>query len=86
MNLYSVVPPARLELARPYGLQILSLMCLPIPPQGRCPLYGAGRETRTPNLLITNQLLYQLSYTSVMIRNTFLFLELIEHQGQCSEL
>ena len=26
---------------------------------------GAGRRTRTPDLLITNQLLYQLSYTSV---------------------
>ena len=26
-------------------------------------LYGAGRRTRTPDLLITNQLLYQLSYT-----------------------
>ncbi len=27
-------------------------------------LYGAGGRTRTPDLLITNQLLYQLSYTS----------------------
>ncbi len=27
---------------------------------------GAGRRTRTPDLLITNQLLYQLSYTGVM--------------------
>ena len=27
-------------------------------------LIGAGRRTRTPDLLITNQLLYQLSYTS----------------------
>ncbi len=26
---------------------------------------GAGERTRTPDLLITNQLLYQLSYTSV---------------------
>ena len=26
-------------------------------------LGGAGRRTRTPDLLITNQLLYQLSYT-----------------------
>ena len=26
--------------------------------------FGAGRRTRTPDLLITNQLLYQLSYTS----------------------
>ena len=28
-------------------------------------LYGAGGRTRTPDLLITNQLLYQLSYTSM---------------------
>ena len=27
---------------------------------------GAGRRTRTPDLLITNQLLYQLSYTSTL--------------------
>ena len=30
-------------------------------PEGAC---GAGGRTRTPDLLITNQLLYQLSYTS----------------------
>ena len=28
-----------------------------------CALDGAGGRTRTPDLLITNQLLYQLSYT-----------------------
>ena len=28
-----------------------------------CFLNGAGRRTRTPDLLITNQLLYRLSYT-----------------------
>ena len=28
-----------------------------------CYLIGAGRRTRTPDLLITNQLLYRLSYT-----------------------
>ena len=32
----------------------------------RCQLRrGAGERTRTPDLLITNQLLYQLSYTSI---------------------
>jgi hypothetical protein len=32
---------------------------------------GAGEGTRTPNLLITNQLLYQLSYTSnITLRQT----------------
>ncbi len=28
---------------------------------------GASGETRTPDLLITNQLLYRLSYTSIFI-------------------
>ena len=33
----------------------------------RCqPLAGAGGRIRTPDLLITNQLLYQLSYTSIL--------------------
>lgn len=27
--------------------------------------FGAGGRIRTPDLLITNQLLYQLSYTSI---------------------
>ena len=31
-------------------------------------LTGAGNGTRTRNLLITNQLLCQLSYTSILIR------------------
>ena len=30
------------------------------------PVYGAGDGTRTRDLLITNQLLYQLSYTSIL--------------------
>ena len=37
---------------------------------------GAGGRTRTPDLLITNQLLYQLSYTSTLMLeqyNTILF-------------
>ena len=42
----------------------------PIWPLWNAPLFnfkkiGAGGRTRTPDLLITNQLLYQLSYTSV---------------------
>ena len=28
-------------------------------------IYGAGEVTRTPDLLITNQLLYQLSYSGI---------------------
>ena len=35
-------------------------------------LGGAGRRTRTPDLLITNQLLYQLSYTGVSNRTRLL--------------
>ena len=40
-------------------------------PLGNSPIFtflksGAGGRTRTPDLLITNQLLYQLSYTSVL--------------------
>ncbi len=36
-------------------------------PAVRCGLAGgAGRRTRTPDLLITNQLLYRLSYTSAI--------------------
>ena len=31
-----------------------------------CRQIGAGGRTRTPDLLITNQLLYQLSYTSII--------------------
>ena len=38
----------------------------PLWPLGNSPIFtcGAGGRTRTPDLLITNQLLYQLSYTS----------------------
>ena len=31
--------------------------------------FGAGGRIRTPDLLITNQLLYQLSYTSISPAN-----------------
>ena len=34
---------------------------------------GAGRRTRTPDLLITNQLLYRLSYTGVLNRTRLLY-------------
>ena len=30
-------------------------------------IFGAGGRIRTPDLLITNQLLYQLSYTSIKL-------------------
>ena len=46
----------------------------PLWPLGNSPIFtcalkrklGAGRRTRTPDLLITNQLLYQLSYTGIV--------------------
>ena len=41
------------------------LQSVPFGRSGTLPHYGAGGRTRTPDLLITNQLLYQLSYTSV---------------------
>ena len=34
--------------------------------------FGAGGRIRTPDLLITNQLLYQLSYTSSSNSNDYL--------------
>ena len=42
----------------------------PLWPLGYTPIFifrqrGAGGRIRTPDLLITNQLLYQLSYTSI---------------------
>ena len=36
-------------------------------PLGNSSTIGAGERTRTPDLLITNQLLYQLSYTSLSL-------------------
>ena len=53
----------------------------PLWPLGNTPIFslqknGAGGRTRTPDLLITNQLLYQLSYTSTLMLeqyNTILF-------------
>ena len=41
----------------------------PLWPLGNSPIFncaGAGGRTRTPDLLITNQLLYRLSYTSIL--------------------
>ena len=51
---------------RSYKQQIYSLSPLAtreFPHMKLAFLCGAGRRTRTPDLLITNQLLYQLSYT-----------------------
>ena len=42
------------------------LQSVPFGRSGTLPHYGAGGRTRTPDLLITNQLLYQLSYTSTI--------------------
>ena len=43
------------------------LQSAPFGHSGTLPYFdGAGGRTRTPDLLITNQLLYQLSYTSIL--------------------
>ena len=44
------------------------LQSAPFGRSGTLPYYGAGERTWTPDLLITNQLLYQLSYTSTSRR------------------
>ena len=44
------------------------LQSVPFGRSGTCPHYGAGDWNRTHNLLITNQLLCQLSYTSEKIK------------------
>ena len=38
----------------------------PLWPLGKSSMFGAGNRTRTYNLLITSQLLYQLSHTSLL--------------------
>ena len=48
----------------PINYEILYKAC-PASSSGRTAQFGAGERTRTPDLLITNQLLYQLSYTSI---------------------
>ena len=47
----------------PPKLEAADLQSVPFGHSGTLP-YGAGERSRTINLLITNQLLYQLSYTS----------------------
>ena len=49
----------------------------PLWPLGNSPIFscaGAGGRTRTPDLLITNQLLYRLSYTSILTGTALSFL------------
>ena len=48
----------------PSKLKATDLQSAPFGHSGTLP-YGAGDGTRTRNLLITNQLLCQLSYTSI---------------------
>ena len=50
--------------------QIYSLPPLATRELLRIKLYGAGGRIRTPDLLITNQLLYRLSYTSTWLLST----------------
>ena len=55
-QIYSLIPLAARE---PHQTQILIT-----PPDNSAKFDGAGERSRTPDLLITSQLLYQLSYTS----------------------
>lgn len=58
----------------PSKLKATDLQSAPFGHSGTLPdsIYksGAGGRTRTPDLLITNQLLYQLSYTSILPTDT----------------
>ena len=45
---------------------------------------GASGETRTPDLLITNQLLYRLSYTSILKRISKRYIN--RQAGDCQSL
>jgi hypothetical protein len=56
----------RVEGLEPPKLLGLNQATLPICPY---PRYGAVGETRTPDLMITNQLLYRLSYYSILVRD-----------------
>ena len=49
--------------------------------------FGAGERIRTPDLLITNQLLYRLSYTSVCLFETsqITFNTIAQRQAACQE-
>ena len=66
----------RSETQQIYSLSPLATRELPHIQLARKRVYirflGAGRRTRTPDLLITNQLLYQLSYTGVSNRTRLL--------------
>ena len=55
-QIYSLSPLATREISHIIKPTILSRL-----------VFGAGGRTWTPDLLITNQLLYQLSYTSLLI-------------------
>ena len=73
------------------------LQSAPFGHSGTLPYYvGAGGRTRTPDLLITNQLLYQLSYTStfsclviiayhaIFVNSFFEFLSVFHNSPHCS--
>ena len=69
----------------PSKLEATDLQSAPFGHSGTPPyLIGAGRRIRTPDLLITNQLLYRLSYTSesvgVLSNNV---VEYIKGNGKC---
>ena len=60
-----MVPEARLELAQLESRGILNPLCLPIPPLGL--EGGAGNETRTRDPNHGKVVLYQLSYSRIVL-------------------
>ena len=62
-RIFKMVPEARLELARLERRGILNPLCLPIPPLG----LGAGNEARTRDPDLGKVVLYQLSYSRIII-------------------
>jgi hypothetical protein len=60
----TLVPGAGIEPARPFEHEILSLGCLPVSPSGQ---FGAVGRTRTHHLMLTKQLLCQMSYNGIIL-------------------
>ena len=52
-------------LFREEAMTVYAILCTKSPLSSDKGLFGAGNVTRTHDLLITNQLLYRLSYTSM---------------------
>ena len=74
-----MVPEARLELARLERRGILNPLCLPIPPLGQI---GAGNEARTRDPDLGKVVLYQLSYSRVLLNFAFVIFAFLRRYGR----